>query len=334
MPAKAVALFSGGLDSALAVRLIADQGIQVRGLTFVSSFNPGLDPSGRGLTARLIAHQLGMPLRVVGFSREHLDMVQRPRYGLGRNMNPCIDCHTYMCSRAREWMEELGADFVFTGEVLGERPMSQRRQALDIVESKSGLRGRLLRPLSAKLLPPTIPEREGLVDRDRLLDIRGRSRKRQIALAAEYGLTDYPTPAGGCLLTDPLYSNRLREVLEHGEDTVADSILLRLGRHFRLGSGAKVVIARDQDENGRLMTAARPGDVLLRAVGFGGPVGLLRRGAPGDEELAGAMVARYGQGKGETSVPLDLCRPPDRRFSGELAVRPADPADCDALRVE
>ena len=334
MSARAVSLFSGGLDSALAVKLIQDQGIEVHGLTFVSAFNPGLDPSGRGLAARLIAEQLGMPLRVVGFSRDHLRMVQSPRYGLGRNMNPCIDCHAYMGARALEYMDELGADFVFTGEVLGERPMSQRRQALDIVASRSGLKRRLLRPLSAKLLPPTIPEEEGIVDREGLLDIRGRSRKPQIALAAKYGLTDYPSPAGGCLLTDPLYGRRLKEMLEHGEDAIADSILLRFGRHFRLPSGAKLVIGRDQDENRLLMAAARPGDVLMRAMGFGGPVGLLRRGSDEDELTAAAMVTRYGQGRDEPQVDVEVSRPPERRFSAAHHPKPATPAECDELRIE
>ena len=192
---KAIALLSGGLDSTLAVKLVLDQGIQVEALNYVTPFCQ-CNRKGRCEAAR-VADEFGIPCKTIAVTDEFFELIRHPKHGYGSGMNPCLDCRILMFSRARQRMEETGADFVFTGEVLGERPMSQRRDAMRIIERESGLEGRLLRPLSAKLLPPTHPEQEGLVDREKLLSISGRSRKPQMALAKELGIYDYPCPAGG-----------------------------------------------------------------------------------------------------------------------------------------
>ncbi|MBU2053859.1 MAG: tRNA 4-thiouridine(8) synthase ThiI, partial [Proteobacteria bacterium] len=211
MKVKGIALFSGGLDSTLAVKVISDQGIEVRGITFETPFFGAAK-------ARAAAAGIGLPLQVLDITEEHLKMLRAPRYGYGKNMNPCIDCHTLMLKIAGRKMEEEGADFVFTGEVLGERPMSQGKQSLQVVAKNAGYPDRILRPLSAKLLPETEPEREGKVDRSRLCDLQGRGRKRQMEMAAHYRIASYPAPAGGCLLTDPIFSRRLRDLFAHHPD--------------------------------------------------------------------------------------------------------------------
>jgi tRNA-specific 2-thiouridylase len=293
---KALGLLSGGLDSILAVCVLKEQGIEVTGVAFLTPFF-GAE------RARRAAEHLGIPLIVKDLTREHLSMMKKPKYGFGSNMNPCIDCHTLMARTACGIMREQGFDFVFTGEVLNERPMSQNRRALGIVERESGCAGRLLRPLSAKLIEETVPEREGKVARERLLDLCGRSRKPQMALAAAYGITDYPTPAGGCLLTDPGFSRRLRDLRDHeGIDEVRNIHLLKIGRHFRLVSGRKVIVGRNEAENKKLEELACPGDALLDPRGIPGPTVMLPGGGS-DADLAEAAraCARYSDaGRGET----------------------------------
>jgi tRNA U34 2-thiouridine synthase MnmA/TrmU len=243
--AKAIGLLSGGLDSTLAVRLILEQGIEVKAVNFVTPFCT-CTKKGCQNEAKKVSEKFGIELKIIGFKEEYIALVKNPKYGYGKNMNPCIDCRIFMFSKAREIMEETGADFVFTGEVLGERPMSQNLRAMKIIEKESGLEGRLLRPLCAKHLPPTIVEKLGIVDRDRLLSVTGRSRKPQISLARSLEIDDYPCPAGGCRLTDPNFARKLRDAFDHNEDSLVDITLLRYGRHFRLPSGAKV-IAVDRD---------------------------------------------------------------------------------------
>jgi tRNA-specific 2-thiouridylase len=218
-------------------------------------------------------------------------------------MNPCLDCRILMFSRARERMEEMEAAFVFTGEVLGERPMSQRREAMRLIERESGLDGRLLRPLSARLLPPTIPEKEGLVDRDKLLAIEGRSRKPQMALAEQYNINDYPCPAGGCRLTDPGFARRMRDLVRHKENfDLNDVNLLKVGRHFRLSPEAKAVVGRNQEENHRILALAKEGDILFEVQDWGSPITLLRGQASEKEiHLAAAITVRYSDALGEAS---------------------------------
>lgn len=292
---KAVGLFSGGLDSSLAVKVIAELGFDVIAFHFCHPFETG--GAERTFELAEAAQRLGSRLRSEPAGDEYLELIRSPKYGYGKAMNPCIDCHAYMLRRAAALAERCGAAFVFTGEVLGSRPMSQRREALDIVEAESGLSGRLLRPLSAKLLPPTEMEASGLVDRERLYGIKGRSRKRQIELAAEFGITDYPTPAGGCLLTEVGYSAKLKDAFGHGETGPSDISLLRVGRHFRLPDGGKAIIGRDETENGLIEARLSSGDLRLEVKNVGSPVTLLRNAGPGDLEPAAALTVRYSDAR-------------------------------------
>lgn len=275
---KAVGLLSGGLDSTLAAKIIMDQGIEVYAINFTSPFCT-CTPKSAGCAAVITAARElgGIPLRRVALKDEYLEIVRNPRFGYGSGMNPCIDCRVEKIRRAGEYMREIGASFLFTGEVLGQRPMSQHRKALRIIDENSGLKGHILRPLSAHCFEPTIPEERGLVDRNRLLGIRGRSRKDQMALATEKGIRDYPCPAGGCLLTDKNFADRLRDYFEHTESpSIKDMPLLRVGRHFRLKTGGKIVVARNEAEGRALRNLSTEQDHLLIPRNFSGPVVLLQ----------------------------------------------------------
>jgi tRNA U34 2-thiouridine synthase MnmA/TrmU len=300
--AKAIALLSGGLDSTLAVKLILEQGIEVEALNFVTPFCQ-CNRKGR-CEAVHAAEQFDIPCKTVAVTDEFFDVIRQPKHGYGSGMNPCLDCRILMFAKARQRMEETGADFVFTGEVLGERPMSQRRDAMRIIEHESGLDGRLLRPLCAKLLPATIPEQEGLVDREKLLSISGRSRKPQMALAEAYGINDYPCPAGGCLLTDPGFARRMRDLVRHTPGFGLNDVqLLKMGRHFRLTPLAKAVVGRDRDENQQIVSLARPEDLLLEVEGWGSPTTLLRgQDSAQQTRLAAAITVRYSDAPGLAAV--------------------------------
>ncbi|MFO7983859.1 MAG: thiamine biosynthesis protein [Desulfuromonadales bacterium] len=297
--AKALGLLSGGLDSSLAALTLKKQGLEVTCVAFVTPFF-GADK------ARDAAARMDIPLLVRDISEVHLEMVKNPHYGYGKNMNPCIDCHAMMFRFAGEIMEEIGADFLFSGEVLGQRPMSQNSNALKAVAKHSGLKGQILRPLSARLLPETSMEDTGLVDRDALLDIQGRSRKRQEALARQWGLDDYPASGGGCLLTEKSFSGRLRDLLEKNPDaTAADVELLKHGRQFRLANGTRLILGRNEADNGRLEALAGVDDLKLRSAAFRGPLGLVR-GRIDDRDLreAAALVASYGKGREEQRLEV------------------------------
>jgi tRNA U34 2-thiouridine synthase MnmA/TrmU len=291
---KAIGCISGGLDSTLAVALVQRQGIEVVALHVLHLWHPlPADPTAKPRAVRA-AEALGAQVRVIDGAEADLEMVQHPRHGLGKRMNPCIDCRIWVLRRARELMDAEAAAFVFTGEVLGQRPMSQNRPAMNLIEREAGLTDLLLRPLSAKCLEPTRPEREGLVDREKLFGIAGRSRHEQMRLAAELGITDYPSPAGGCLVTDPAFAFRLKELLDHGPPTVADVQLLKVGRHFRLPDGTRVVIGRSEADNLLLERLFQPGDGRLEAADIPGPTTLVR-GTASDENLttAAALTLRY-----------------------------------------
>jgi len=286
---KAVALFSGGLDSILAVKLIQEQGIEIKGVNFKTPF------FGLG-EAFVIAKDLDINLEIIDITEELLKILKKPNYGFGKNMNPCIDCHALMFKKAGEYMNKIGASFILSGEVLGERPMSQNRNSLSIIERESGFEGRILRPLSALLLAETIPEKEGLVDRNKLLDISGRSRKRQMELAVKMGIEDYPSPAGGCKLTEPAFSKRLRDLFTQGGFSLEDIELLKLGRHFRLSKDIKLVVGRNKEENEQLQNFFQDGDFLFKAKNLKGPVSLLKKGSKvGDGLLDKScqITARY-----------------------------------------
>jgi tRNA-specific 2-thiouridylase len=303
--AIAVALLSGGLDSTLAAKVILEQGIKVIGVNFAGAYCPR--PFAGRSRGEKAAERLGIELVTLPIDAEFIAMVKQPKHGRGKNMNPCIDCHTLMIRKAWALGRTRDADFVITGEVLGQRPMSQNRNALNTVAKESGAGDRLLRPMSAKLLDVTAPEREGLVDRERLLDIQGRQRTCQMALAREYGIEDYPTPAGGCLLTEKVFSKRLAEAFDHGEDSLAVVELLSLGRHFRLPSGAHLVVGRDEPENDELLRRRPAGAVVIDAGDLPGPVGLLlpRPSFPDspssaeDGTLAARICARYSDKRKE-----------------------------------
>lgn len=295
---RALLLFSGGLDSILAGKLLEEQGIEIVALTFRSQF------FGAGEAIRAAGEQ-GWPLVVVDISPEQIGIVENPRYGYGRQLNPCIDCHGQMVRIAGQLLERYQADFVATGEVVGERPKSQNRQALALVEKLSGIKGLVLRPLSARLLPVTIPEERGLVDRNRLLDISGRSRKKQLELAERYGLKEYPTPAGGCLLTDPGFAARARQLMKwRGRLCPEDIELIKTGRVFFEPDGL-IVVGRDERENEKIAGLAGATDILVTTAGVKGPLAAVRlkEASPlaADSEVGGSAGREAGEGEiGET----------------------------------
>ena len=300
---KALGLMSGGLDSSLAAMVLMRQGIEVTGISFVTPFfNAG--------KARRASEKLGFPLQVKDISDLHLDMVKAPKYGYGRNMNPCIDCHAMMFRLAGEILQREGFDFLFSGEVLGQRPMSQNANALRSVANHSGFPERVLRPLSAKLLPVTAMEEIGLVERERLLDIQGRSRKRQQALSIEWGYPDYPSSGGGCLLTEERFADRLRDLLQHDpQAAVAEVESLKVGRHFRLSPQAKLLLGRNQQDNDVLENLKGIGYVHLHCADFKGPLGVFcGRNLTNELALAAAIVASYGKGKDQDAVDVIVQR--------------------------
>jgi len=275
---RALGLLSGGLDSILAVKVIEAQGIEVIGLSFVTPF------FGAKL-AEKAAEDLKIELIIQDITARHFEMLKNPDHGYGKTMNPCIDCHALMFNIAGKIMEEKNYDFIFTGEVLDERPMSQNRRSLQVVSRSSGYADYILRPLSAKLLDPIKPELEGQIDREKLLSIRGRSRKPQISLAKEFNVIEYPNPAGGCLLTDQGFSNRLKELLsKNSQPDKRDLDLLSVGRHFRLGDNHKLVLGRDQSENKVINDFYLDNDCLLTVKDIPGPSCLLI-GSSNDMEL-------------------------------------------------
>jgi tRNA U34 2-thiouridine synthase MnmA/TrmU len=307
---KAIALLSGGLDSTLAARVILEQGLELEALNFMTVFCTCTNRGATCLASQKAVETLGIPLRVFNVSEEYLSVVKHPKHGYGSNMNPCIDCRIFMLKKAKARMEESGSAFIVTGEVLGQRPMSQRRDAMRLIEKEAGLEGLILRPLSAKGLPVTIPEKEGWVDRERLLKIQGRSRKPQIELAGHYGIHDYPCPAGGCLLTDPGFAKRVKDLMVHNPDfSLNDVHLLKMGRHFRLSHGVKLVVGRNEEENQKIQTFAQGEDILLKVSSFPGPLSLLRgKFEQEDIEKAAAITAHYSKAKDLKNIEVTYRR--------------------------
>ncbi|OQX54281.1 MAG: hypothetical protein B5M48_01390 [Candidatus Omnitrophica bacterium 4484_213] len=287
---KALALFSGGLDSVLAAKLILEQGIEVIGVNFITPFFAA-DNQQR---VKQIAADLGIELKTIALGDEYIEIVKSPKYGYGKNLNPCLDCRILMLKRAKGLLQRKRLSFIITGEVLGQRPMSQHKNALALIEKESNLKGLILRPLSAKLLPLTLPEKENRVDREKLLDIQGRSRKAQMELARKWRLSSYFSPSGGCLLTDPIFSQRMRDLLRY-QDTSLDNIeLLKIGRHFRLSPRTKLIVGRDERENNFLVELIKTEDVCFRPIEVKGPIGIGKGNF--DDSLIGLatqIIARY-----------------------------------------
>ena len=316
--ARGLSLMSGGLDSQLAIRVLQSAGAEVEAVCFSTPF---FDCT----SAEKAAAALGVRLRVIDFLADEIELLKDPPHGFGGAMNPCIDCHARMIRRAGELMTELGYDFVATGEVVGQRPMSQNRQSIGVVEKCSGMKGRLVRPMSAKLLEPTIPEMEGKLDREKLLDISGRGRERQIALAAEFGITDFPSPAGGCKLTEEGFGRKLRDLMTHeGLDDRRLVELLTVARRFRLPDGSGVLLGRDRVENAKLREMAALGAVIA-PVNVPGPTALVTEvKSASDLELAKRLVAaysRYDRLEGNIRLNVgEVPRPYDRSVFKEYQI--------------
>ncbi|HLA22300.1 MAG TPA: tRNA (5-methylaminomethyl-2-thiouridylate)-methyltransferase [Nitrosopumilaceae archaeon] len=300
---KVVALLSGGLDSRLAVKMMQKQGFEVEAVAIKTPFCDFDCGRGCGFEIRETADNLGVKLKTVYLGDEYIEMLKHPKHGFGSGMNPCIDCRAMMFEAGKKHMEEIGADFIISGEVLGQRPMSQHAPALKIIEKESGLEGKIVRPLSAALLPPTEPELNGLIKREDLGRIRGRSRKEQLKMAQEFGIENPPNAGGGCLLTDPAFAIRAKDLFKHVETPTTNDIdLLKIGRHFRFDGKTKLVVGRNQDENEVIKALALDKDVLLEAKDHVGPVTLLRgENVQNYLEFGAAITLRYSDAPKEIS---------------------------------
>jgi tRNA U34 2-thiouridine synthase MnmA/TrmU len=307
---KAVALYSGGLDSTLAIIVMVNHGVVIEAVNFNTDLIPDQDSKIFHDRLKRDADKFGFVYRTIHLGSKFIDMVKNPGHGYGKRMNPCIDCKIMMLREAGDYMRKIDAQFVITGEVVGQRPMSQMKPTLRQIEKAAILEDLVVRPLSGKLLDPTLPEKQGLINRDWLMEINGRSRKIQLELAAEYGVEDYPTPAGGCLLTDVYYSVRLKDLFDHQETYSANEIyLLRCGRHFRLSPQTKLIVGRDENDNNRIEKLAGHDDYLIEVKDAGSPVAILS-GTANEEDinLAAAIVAGYSDSKTRPKVAVDIDR--------------------------
>lgn len=295
---KALALFSGGLDSLLAMKLIIEQGIEVTGLYFETGFGGVKSIETKHHELKKLTDKIKANLEIVDVREEYIQKVLfNPKYGYGKNFNPCIDCHSHMIRVAKSLLDKMDAHFIISGEVVGQRPMSQRMDALKIVSEFSEADGLILRPLSAKLLPPTIPEIKGWVDREKLLDISGRSREKQLELAKKWGIEDYPSPAGGCLLTEEYFSQKIRDFIKYDELRAEDIDVLKFGRHFRLPNGAKLVVSRNKDENEKL-ASIKTDRYIKFTLPLPGPISLISKNADEeDKKLAAKIALTYSKAK-------------------------------------
>jgi len=319
---RALGLCSGGLDSMLAGLVLRDQDIDVVWVTFETPFF-------NAAKARKASKMTGIPLTVKSIFNVYMKMLKNPPAGYGKHMNPCMDCHALMFKLAGELMQVKNFDFLFSGEVLGQRPMSQNKSSLGYVEKHSGFKGYIVRPLSAANLPLTIPEKEGLVNRDRLLDISGRGRKRQIKLAQKFGISDYPAPAGGCLLTDKNFSNRLRDLFDHQDECTEEELhLLKHGRHFRLNPDAKLIVGRTEDDNENILKYHNPaGDTVLDVKDYASPIALVPRSAAKDSiQLAAAICTGYSKAPKLSPVDVVIKTSGKKKVIQVIAILPEDVA--------
>ncbi|MCP4582110.1 MAG: hypothetical protein GY839_10875 [candidate division Zixibacteria bacterium] len=331
---KAVALYSGGLDSTLAILVMLEHGVDVEAVKFLNHFGCDInDSSSCGSNPEPAAKQFGFRLKLCHLGWKFIDIVKNPKYGYGKNMNPCIDCRILMLREAADFMKMIDADFLITGEVVGQRPMSQMKNTLKMIDNVCDLGDRIVRPLSGKLLEPTAPEKEGLIKRDWLLDLNGRSRKGQMALAKKFGLETYASPAGGCFLTDRNYSRRLKDLLKYNREDLDynDLHLLTVGRQFRLSPNAKLAVGRNEKDNDNIESLVKSGDLVFEVMDVGSPISLLR-GKPeqSDIELAAAITARYSDAKYKELVTVDIKQDTQ---SSKLEIKPVSNKILDVIRL-
>ncbi|MFH1147277.1 MAG: hypothetical protein V1736_06170 [Pseudomonadota bacterium] len=328
MKRKALALFSGGLDSILACKLVEQQGVEVEALHFITPFFGCSEPSSYVSTAR---DKYGIELSVIDAADDFLKTLAKPSYGYGSGFNPCIDCKILLLDLAKRELVARKASFLISGEVLGQRPMSQNRSALDLIGRKSSAGDLLVRPLSALCLPPTEPEREGWVDRSKLAGIQGRSRKHQMNLAATLGITEYPAPAGGCVLTDPVLSKRIRKLFGLVEIDGNACRLMQVGRHFFLPNNNWLILGRNEAENNRIEELSRNGDLVISAYGVPGPTGLLRgKNNYSDRVLAGSILGMYTKLRNTPEVDVRLT---GYGVSEKMIIPPSGQEAVDACRA-
>jgi tRNA U34 2-thiouridine synthase MnmA/TrmU len=320
---KIVALLSGGLDSRLAIKMMQKQGFEVEAVAIKTPFCDFDCGRGCGFEIRETADNLGVNLKTVYLGDEYIEMLKHPKHGFGSGMNPCIDCRAMMFEAGKKHMEEIGAEFIISGEVLGQRPMSQHGPSLRTIEKESGLEGKIVRPLSAALLPPTEPELKGLIKREDLGKIRGRSRKDQLRMAQEFGIENPPNAGGGCLLTDPKFAIRAKDLFNHVQTPTTNDIdLLKIGRHFRFDQKTKFIVGRNQDENEMLKALALDDDVLLETKDHVGPVSLIRGEISQNLlELVASITLRY------SDAPKDIPSfviSQKKDVKSEISVMPVD----------
>ncbi|MCK5580116.1 MAG: hypothetical protein KAJ18_02470 [Candidatus Omnitrophica bacterium] len=298
---KAVGLLSGGLDSTLAAKIIHDLGFEIHGIYF--SMPWGCCHKDK---AQEVADKLNIKFIVMHLDEQYLEIIKKPRFGYGTALNPCKDCRIHMFSRAYEYMKSINADFIFTGDVLGQRPMSQLQNSLRLIEKESVVEGHLVRPLSAKLLKPTIPEEKGILDRTKLFGFSGRSRKAQIKLAEEFGITDYPNPAGGCLLTDKNFSRRMKDIFKHGYRDFNEAVGLQWGRHFRIDENFKAILGRNAAENETIVHHAHQNDFIMALEDKEGPTLILKGDNPSEDvfQVAAGLVQRFSKYRDNSSMKV------------------------------
>ena len=328
---KVVALLSGGLDSQLAIKMMQEQGFDVSAVAIKTPFCDFDCGRGCGFEIRERADDLDVNLKTVYLGDEYIEMLKKPKHGIGAGFNPCIDCRSMMFDAAKKHMEEIGAEFIISGEVLGQRPMSQFAPALKKIEKLSNLEGKIVRPLSAALLPATDPEKNGLIKRKDLGMIRGRSRKEQLRMAKDFGIEDPPNAGGGCLLTDPAFSLRAKDLFKHIETPTTNDIdLLKIGRHFRLDENTKLIVGRNENENGMIKSLALPNDILLEAKEHVGPIVMLR-GQTGDKyiEFSASVTLRYSDAPKNKIGVVTVHKNEDV----EVAIKSAEESSYTKLRI-
>ncbi len=318
---KAVGLISGGLDSTLAAKIVQGLGVEVHGIFFSMPWG-----CCEKSLAQKAAERLQIPFIVLQLDERYLQMIKNPKHGYGSALNPCVDCRIHMFSRAAQHMRAIKADFVFTGEILGQRPMSQMRHSMKWIEEGSDLRGRLLRPLCAQLLEPTIPEQEGLIDRNKLLSLSGRSRREQIQMAEALDIKEYSAAGGGCLLTDHNFAQRMKDTLQHGYRNFRETVALKWGRHFRINHEFKVILGRDEEENKSLFHYAHQDDWLMELASKDGPILVLKGYNPTEDILATAagFIQRYSRYRKQPPVTVEYWRVQDQNNIHRIMSKPLD----------